>query len=146
MAHDVTLILGDGVGPELAEATKMCIEATGVSINWDEQEAGVGIHGFALRAKASGWRAPAFAGTCFAERARLSSPARRRWRFAVDGDELGGHGERRAGAGRFGRTGGGFGFEPGDNVGNREGAIEPLHDEAEPIAAVLVDGEVQFSP
>ena len=43
MAHDVTLILGDGVGPELAEATKMCIEATGVKINWDEQEAGVDI-------------------------------------------------------------------------------------------------------
>ena len=43
MAHDVTLILGDGVGPELAEATKMCIEATGVSINWDEQEAGVDV-------------------------------------------------------------------------------------------------------
>ena len=30
MAYDVTLIRGDGVGPELAEATKMCIEATGV--------------------------------------------------------------------------------------------------------------------
>ncbi len=43
MAHDVTLILGDGVGPELAEATKMCIEATGVSIKWDEQEAGVDV-------------------------------------------------------------------------------------------------------
>jgi isocitrate dehydrogenase (NAD+) len=43
MAHDVTLILGDGVGPELAEATKLCIEATGVSINWDEQEAGVDV-------------------------------------------------------------------------------------------------------
>jgi isocitrate dehydrogenase (NAD+) len=43
MAHEVTLILGDGVGPELAEATKMCIEATGVSIKWDEQEAGVDV-------------------------------------------------------------------------------------------------------
>ena len=43
MAHDVTLILGDGVGPELAEAAKMCIEATGVAINWDEQEAGVDV-------------------------------------------------------------------------------------------------------
>jgi isocitrate dehydrogenase (NAD+) len=41
MAHDVTLILGDGVGPELAQAAKMCIEATGVAIRWDEQEAGV---------------------------------------------------------------------------------------------------------
>ena len=43
MAYEVTLILGDGVGPELAEAAKMCIEATGVSINWDEQEAGVDV-------------------------------------------------------------------------------------------------------
>jgi isocitrate dehydrogenase (NAD+) len=43
MAHEVTLILGDGVGPELAKATKMCIEATGVSIRWDEQEAGVDV-------------------------------------------------------------------------------------------------------
>ena len=43
MAYEVTLILGDGVGPELAEAAKMCIEATGVSIKWDEQEAGVDV-------------------------------------------------------------------------------------------------------
>src|SRR5271167_5122163 len=43
MAHDVTLILGDGVGPELAEAAKMCIEATGVAIRWDQQEAGTDV-------------------------------------------------------------------------------------------------------
>jgi isocitrate dehydrogenase (NAD+) len=43
MSHDVTLIRGDGVGPELAEAAMMCIEATGVSIRWDEQEAGVDV-------------------------------------------------------------------------------------------------------
>jgi isocitrate dehydrogenase (NAD+) len=43
MAHEVTLILGDGVGPELAEAAKMCVQATGVSIRWDEQEAGVDV-------------------------------------------------------------------------------------------------------
>jgi isocitrate dehydrogenase (NAD+) len=43
MSHDVTLIRGDGVGPELAEAAKMCIEATGVSIRWDEQEAGLDV-------------------------------------------------------------------------------------------------------
>ncbi len=43
MAYQVTLIPGDGVGPELAEATKMCIEATGVSIDWDVQEAGVDV-------------------------------------------------------------------------------------------------------
>src|SRR5262249_5305118 len=43
MTHEVTLIRGDGVGPELAEAAKMCIEATGVSIRWDEQDAGVDV-------------------------------------------------------------------------------------------------------
>ena len=43
MAHDVTLILGDGVGPELAEAARLCVDATGVKINWDPQEAGVDV-------------------------------------------------------------------------------------------------------
>jgi len=43
MAHDVTLILGDGTGPELAEAARRCVDATGVKINWDPQEAGVDV-------------------------------------------------------------------------------------------------------
>src|SRR4051812_7277508 len=43
MAHQVTLIPGDGVGPELAEATRMCIDATGAKIDWDVQEAGVDV-------------------------------------------------------------------------------------------------------
>ncbi len=43
MAHEVTLITGDGVGPELAEAARRCVDATGVEINWDVQEAGVDI-------------------------------------------------------------------------------------------------------
>ncbi len=43
MAHQVTLIPGDGVGPELAEASRMCIDATGVKIDWDVQEAGVDV-------------------------------------------------------------------------------------------------------
>ena len=43
MAYEVTLIPGDGVGPELAEATRLCVEATGVAINWDVQEAGVDV-------------------------------------------------------------------------------------------------------
>src|SRR4051812_26953275 len=43
MAYDVTLIPGDGVGPELAEAARMCLDATGVDINWDVQEAGVDV-------------------------------------------------------------------------------------------------------
>ena len=43
MAHEVTLITGDGTGPELAEAARTCIDATGVKINWDVQEAGVDV-------------------------------------------------------------------------------------------------------
>ena len=43
MAYDVTLITGDGTGPELAEAARKCIDATGVQINWDVQEAGVDV-------------------------------------------------------------------------------------------------------
>ncbi len=43
MAHDVTLILGDGVGPELAEAARKCVDATGVKIAWDSQEAGIDV-------------------------------------------------------------------------------------------------------
>ena len=43
MAHEVTLITGDGTGPELAEAARGCVDATGVKINWDVQEAGVDV-------------------------------------------------------------------------------------------------------
>jgi isocitrate dehydrogenase (NAD+) len=43
MAHEVTLITGDGTGPELAEAARMCVDATGVKINWDVQQAGVDV-------------------------------------------------------------------------------------------------------
>src|ERR1044072_2528867 len=43
MAHEVTLITGDGTGPELAEAARKCVDATGVKINWDVQEAGVDV-------------------------------------------------------------------------------------------------------
>ena len=38
--HTVTLIRGDGVGPEISEATQRVIEATGVSLQWEIQEAG----------------------------------------------------------------------------------------------------------
>src|SRR6188472_3171602 len=43
MAYDVTLITGDGTGPELAEAARLCVDATGVKINWDVQEAGIDV-------------------------------------------------------------------------------------------------------
>ncbi len=38
--HRVTLIPGDGTGPELAQAARKCIEATGVEIEWEIQDAG----------------------------------------------------------------------------------------------------------
>ena len=41
--HNVTLIPGDGVGPEIAAATRKCVEATGVKINWDVQECGIEV-------------------------------------------------------------------------------------------------------
>jgi isocitrate dehydrogenase (NAD+) len=41
--HTVTLIPGDGIGPEISEATKRVLEATGVPIIWDIQEAGLEI-------------------------------------------------------------------------------------------------------
>ena len=40
MVHNITLIPGDGVGPEVTEAAKRCIEATGVNIRWEEVIAG----------------------------------------------------------------------------------------------------------
>jgi len=43
MAYEVTLITGDGTGPELAEAARKCVDATGVAIEWDVQEAGVDV-------------------------------------------------------------------------------------------------------
>jgi isocitrate dehydrogenase (NAD+) len=43
MAHQVTLITGDGVGPELAQAARRCVDATGVKIDWDVQEAGIDV-------------------------------------------------------------------------------------------------------
>ena len=36
MAHKITLIPGDGIGPEVTQAARKCIEATGVKIVWDE--------------------------------------------------------------------------------------------------------------
>ncbi|MBU0504305.1 MAG: isocitrate/isopropylmalate dehydrogenase family protein [Candidatus Omnitrophota bacterium] len=40
MAYKITFIPGDGTGPEIAEAARRCIEATGVKIDWDEKYAG----------------------------------------------------------------------------------------------------------
>jgi len=43
VAHRVTLIPGDGTGPELTEATRRVLEATGVDFDWDVREAGVDV-------------------------------------------------------------------------------------------------------
>jgi isocitrate dehydrogenase (NAD+) len=43
MTYRVTLIPGDGTGPELIEATRRVLEATGVSFDWDIQEAGADV-------------------------------------------------------------------------------------------------------
>jgi isocitrate dehydrogenase (NAD+) len=41
MAHTVTFIPGDGIGPEIAEATRRVLEATGIEFEWDEHPAGI---------------------------------------------------------------------------------------------------------
>jgi isocitrate dehydrogenase (NAD+) len=43
MTHRVTLIPGDGIGPEISQATQRVIDATGVSIEWDVMEAGEAV-------------------------------------------------------------------------------------------------------
>jgi isocitrate dehydrogenase (NAD+) len=43
LAYTITLIPGDGTGPELTAAARRVIEATGVPINWEIQEAGVDV-------------------------------------------------------------------------------------------------------
>ena len=40
MGKTVTLIPGDGIGPEVTNATKMIIDAAGLDINWNIKEAG----------------------------------------------------------------------------------------------------------
>ncbi|MFG0332465.1 MAG: isocitrate/isopropylmalate dehydrogenase family protein [Maioricimonas sp. JB049] len=41
--HKITLITGDGTGPEIVEATRKCVDATGVKIDWDVQECGIEV-------------------------------------------------------------------------------------------------------
>ena len=42
MTYDVTLIPGDGIGPEVTAETVKVLEKTGLKFRWDEQAAGVG--------------------------------------------------------------------------------------------------------
>lgn len=41
MTYQVTLIPGDGIGPEVSEAARRVVEATGVPIAWEMREAGM---------------------------------------------------------------------------------------------------------
>ena len=43
MRHRVTLIPGDGIGPEVAQAARTVVDATGVLVEWDVQEAGAAV-------------------------------------------------------------------------------------------------------
>ena len=43
MAHRVTLIPGDGIGPELAEASRRVLDATGIAFEWDVVDAGEAV-------------------------------------------------------------------------------------------------------
>jgi isocitrate dehydrogenase (NAD+) len=43
VAHLVTLITGDGIGPEVSEATRRVLDATGVGIDWVVEEAGAAV-------------------------------------------------------------------------------------------------------
>ncbi|MGO9614466.1 MAG: isocitrate/isopropylmalate dehydrogenase family protein [Dissulfurispiraceae bacterium] len=44
MSYRITLIPGDGVGPEVSEATRRVIEATGIVVDWDVQNAGEDVY------------------------------------------------------------------------------------------------------
>jgi len=44
MKHIITLIPGDGIGPEITEATVKVVEATGVNIKWDTVNAGAQVY------------------------------------------------------------------------------------------------------
>lgn len=43
MAHTISLIPGDGIGPEVTTATRRIIDATGVKITWEVCEAGAAV-------------------------------------------------------------------------------------------------------
>ncbi|HZA27040.1 MAG TPA: isocitrate/isopropylmalate dehydrogenase family protein [Actinomycetota bacterium] len=43
MAFRITLIPGDGIGPEVSAAARRVVEATGVAVDWDIQEAGASV-------------------------------------------------------------------------------------------------------
>lgn len=42
--YNITLIPGDGIGPEISESMKQVIEATGIEINWETVNAGLSVY------------------------------------------------------------------------------------------------------
>jgi isocitrate dehydrogenase (NAD+) len=42
MSHTITLIPGDGIGPEVTRAAVRTVEASGVAVRWEEMQAGAG--------------------------------------------------------------------------------------------------------
>lgn len=43
MSHNVTVIPGDGIGPEIVAAMRRVVDASGADINWEEQNAGMNV-------------------------------------------------------------------------------------------------------
>lgn len=43
MTHSITLIQGDGIGPEVTEAVLLVLARSGVDIEWDRHDAGVDV-------------------------------------------------------------------------------------------------------
>jgi len=43
MTHNITLIPGDGIGPEVVDAAVRVVEATGVRVDWDRHDAGAEV-------------------------------------------------------------------------------------------------------
>ena len=54
MAHRITLIPGDGIGPEVTAAVVRILAASGVAIDWDTHDAGIAPPA-AGRAARSSW-------------------------------------------------------------------------------------------
>src|SRR5665811_1105783 len=44
MKHIITLIPGDGTGPEISDATVKVVEATGINVEWDVKNAGADVY------------------------------------------------------------------------------------------------------
>ncbi len=42
--YTITLIPGDGIGPEVSEAAKKIIDSTGIEIKWEEVNAGAAVY------------------------------------------------------------------------------------------------------